>query len=386
MSDGVRASGYARLAGAAAALALVVIVFGAFVRLSNAGLSCPDWPTCYGEITWPGHEREIADANAAFPERPVESNKTWREQLHRHLAGTLGALVLLLALWRNWRWRAQRLAIFAAVGMVGLAIACYVQGAFTAAAVLALAGEALLLGLAVRHCDDRAAHLAIFTLAVVIFQALLGMWSVTWKLKPIVVLGHLLGGLATFALLLWLALRCAGIAAPHGPAPKRALVVVGLVLLVGQIALGGWTGANYAALACGLEFPTCLGQWWPQTDFGEAFVLWRGIGVDYEGGILDGPARAAIQLTHRVFALLVAGHLLALAWRLWRLRAWRAWGVALALALVAQIALGIANVVSGLPLRVAVLHNAGAAILLAILVAVLARVTTPFGAPAWARP
>jgi cytochrome c oxidase assembly protein subunit 15 len=368
---------------AAAALALVVIVFGAFVRLSNAGLSCPDWPTCYGEITWPGHEREIADANAAFPDRPVESHKTWREQFHRHLAATLGALVLLLALWRNWRWRAQSLAILAAVGMVGLAIGCYVQGATQAAGLLALAGEAVLVGLALRRCEDRAAHLAIFTLAVVIFQALLGMWTVTWKLKPIVVMGHLLGGLATFALLLWLALRSGANAARM--LPGRAIVVVGVVLLSIQIALGGWTSANYAAMACGMEFPTCLGTWWPPTDFTEAFVLWRGIGVDYEGGVLDGPARAAIQLTHRVFALLVAGHLLALAWRLWRSEAWRAWGVALALALAAQVALGIANVVTGLPLRVAVLHNAGAAVLLAILVALLA-MTSPAGAPARARP
>jgi cytochrome c oxidase assembly protein subunit 15 len=153
--------------------------------------------------------------------------------------------------------------------------------------------------------------------------------------------------------------------------------VIGLVLLGVQIALGGWTSANYAALACGTDFPKCAGEWWPQHDFREGFVLWRGIGVDYEGGVLDNQARIAIQLAHRVMALLVTGHLLMLAIRLLRNPGLRGWGSLLGILLFAQVGLGIANVVMSLPLHLAVLHNAGATALLFVLVSLLARVRAP---------
>jgi cytochrome c oxidase assembly protein subunit 15 len=155
----------------------------------------------------------------------------------------------------------------------------------------------------------------------------------------------------------------------------RGLVISGLCLLALQIALGGWTSANYAAWACGTDFPSCLGQWWPTTDFREGFVLWRGIGVDYEGGVLDGPARVAIQLAHRLLAVLVSGHLLVIAIKAMRLPALRSYGLALLAALLAQLTLGIANVKMGLPLTIAALHNAGAAILLLCLLALLARIS-----------
>jgi cytochrome c oxidase assembly protein subunit 15 len=300
------------------------------VRLSNAGLSCPDWPTCYGQLAWPTQAHEIDSANAAFPERPVESHKAWREQVHRMLAGTLVVLTFALA---AWGWRRRREA-------------------------------------GVAH------RVALAAAGLIVFQALLGMWTVTWKLKPIVVMAHLLGGMATFALLSWTALRASGFRAGAQAAPKRAAIVVGIVLLALQIALGGWTSSNYAALACGMDFPTCLGQWWPETDFREGFVLWRGVGVDYEGGVLDAPARTAIQLAHRIMAVLVFGHLLGLAIRALKLPAWRAAGGALLAALVTQILLGIANVLTGLPLPVATAHNAGAALLLFVLILMLAR-TTP---------
>jgi cytochrome c oxidase assembly protein subunit 15 len=151
------------------------------------------------------------------------------------------------------------------------------------------------------------------------------------------------------------------------------------VLVAVQIALGGWTSANYAALACGIDYPTCLGQWWPVTDFGEGFVLWRGIGVDYEGGVLDGPARTAIHLAHRWFAVLVFGHVLVLALKLRRSPGLARWGMALALLLGAQVALGISNVVYGLPLWLATAHNAGAALLLLVLVTLLARLQPATG-------
>jgi len=144
-----------------------------------------------------------------------------------------------------------------------------------------------------------------------------------------------------------------------------------------QIALGGWTSANYAALACGNDFPKCVGQWWPPTNFREGFVLWRGIGVDYEGGVLDGQSRIAIQMAHRIVALLVFGYLMTGAYRLTRTPGMLAWGVTLAVLVCAQVALGIANVRLGLPLHVAVAHNAGAALLLFVLVSLIARIRAP---------
>ena len=217
------------------------------------------------------------------------------------------------------------------------------------------------------------------TLAVIIFQALLGMWTVTWLLKPLVVMGHLLGGLLTFSLLTWMAWRATDLPIRLAEAAKlRILVIIGLVLLGVQIALGGWTSANYAALACGTDFPTCVDQWWPAgADFREGFVLWRGIGADYEGGVLAGEARIAIQLAHRVMAVVVFGHLLAVGVRLLRTPGMRNWGTLLTVLLLAQVSLGIANVKLALPLAVAVAHNAGAALLLFVLVSLLARLRTP---------
>jgi cytochrome c oxidase assembly protein subunit 15 len=193
-------------------------------------------------------------------------------------------------------------------------------------------------------------------------------------LKPVVVMGHLLGGLLTFSLLAYVALALAQPRAPDAAQRRlKAMVVVALVLLSLQIALGGWTSANYAALACGMDFPRCAGAWWPQPDFHEGFVLWRGIGVNYEGGVLDGAARAAIHIAHRIGALIVFGHVLATAVLAWR-RGLRANATAVALLLCTQVALGIANVKLLLPLPLATAHNAGAALLLFSLIALLVRV------------
>ena len=339
MNSMISTRGIARLAWAAALFALVVIVFGAFVRLSNAGLSCPDWPTCYGKVTWPVHEHEVDAANAAFPDRPVESNKAWREQVHRFLAGGLILTTFALAI---WSWRRRR-------DLHGLAAVPLAASVF------------------------------------ILFQALLGMWTVTWKLKPIVVMGHLLGGMTTFALLAYSALRLTipPIANLRFPAAEKdklwRLTAVGIGLVAVQIALGGWTSSNYAALACGLDFPSCLGQWWPgNMDFHEAFVLWRGIGVNYEGGVLDGSARIAIQLVHRIGAVLVFGHVaFAVVQRAARHVETRPFAVAIGIALLLQVSLGIANVKLGLPLWTAVSHTAGAALLLFVIVALLARLRAP---------
>ena len=372
-----------RIAWLAVALTACVIVFGAFVRLSDAGLSCPDWPTCYGRAAWPQAAHEVND-HVASAIRPFENHKAWREQVHRHLAATLGLLVLLLAVLAARKRRYGIAQIAVASLLVAAAIPLYMHGEHVAASVLALLGEAVLLFAALRWSNVDLSRVSALTLAVIIFQALLGMWTVTWLLKPIVVMGHLLGGLTTFALLTWMAWR-----ATHRPIRLmeadllKRWVIVGLVLLGVQIALGGWVSANYAALSCGAgswsanNFPKCVGQWWPPHDFGEGFVLWRGIGVDYEGGVLDGASRIAIQMAHRIGAVVVALYLLTFAVRLLRSPGMRSWTVSLVLLVVAQVTLGILNVKLALPLPVAVAHNAGAVLLLFVLVSLLARLRKP---------
>ena len=367
----------ARIAAFATAFAFLVIVFGAFVRLSHAGLSCPDWPTCYGEATWPGHEQEIERANAAFPERPFETHKAWREQVHRMIAGTLGLLVFGLALVAAWRQRALVLGLLAAAAAAAIGIVFYMRGAPGLSSLLSAFAIGLPLLAATRLRQPAPWRIALVTLGVVIFQAMLGMWTVTLLLKPIVVMAHLLGGLLTFALLGYVALRLGTTQVPT-PEQRRLqpMVVVALLLLSLQIALGGWTSANYAALACGIDFPQCAGQWLPPTDFREAFVLWRGIGVNYEGGVLDGAARAAIHLTHRIGAVVVFGHVLATAVLAWR-RGLRVVGALVGVLLCSQVALGIANVKLVLPLGIATAHNGVAALLLLALIALLVRVQAP---------
>ncbi len=332
---------YHHLAWLAVLLALGVVVLGAFVRLSDAGLGCPDWPGCYGQIDWPTQHAEIQQANSAFPERPVEPHKAWREMVHRYFAGTLGLLVLVLFI---WAWRKRDEGINGQDAPVGLATAL---------------------------------------LLIIVLQAALGMWTVTLKLKPVIVMLHLLGGLTTLSLLLWLALRTTPNLKPYRYAGhvKPWMIWLGLGLLVLQIALGGWTSSNYAALACP-DFPTCQGSWWPAMDFREAFVMWRGIGPNYEYGVLDMPARTAIHMTHRMGFLLLSLYLLWLALQLMKNRELLPWGLGLLALLALQVSLGISNVVFSLPLPVATLHNMGAALLLAFMVALLyktrkVRNTTP---------
>ncbi|MDE2055172.1 MAG: COX15/CtaA family protein [Xanthomonadaceae bacterium] len=406
------------LAWVACVLAFFLIMYGSFVRLSNAGLSCPDWPTCYGRITWPVKPAAVAKADKAFPNRPVETHKAWREQTHRFAAGTLGLLVLAEALVATFAARRRFALVIAAVVLIGIGIPMYMARHYVTASVLAAAGEALLLGAAFFWRGAGWRRVAVLTLAVVCFQALLGMWTVTWLLKPIVVSGHLLGGMATFALLTWVAWRLSLSPLPSGegaisavkaemagegpgsqvryalaePSPQRYALgatrrlsrrerglflaaVIGVVLLACQIFLGGWTSSNYAALACGIggsAFPTCLGQWWPAMDFHQGFILWRGIGVDFQGGILDAPARTAIQMVHRFGAAVVFVYVLWLAHRAGRagLR-WHA--IALAVLVLAQVALGVSNVMLGLPLAIAVAHTGGAALLLFAVVTLLTR-------------
>lgn len=297
-------------------VAFCVVGLGAYVRLSDAGLGCPDWPGCYGHLVGvPDEAAEQVRAEQAFPGKPVHTGKAWKEMIHRYLAGTLGLLVFAIT---ALAWR---------------------QG-IARRPTTALAG-------------------------VVIFQALLGMWTVTLLLKPVVVTAHLLGGMTTLALLVWLAQPPARTPQP-GP---RGFAAAALVVVMVQIALGGWVSSNYAALAC-QDFPTCQGQWLPAMDFDHAFTLRRELGQAADGTLLPFAALTAIHWTHRLGALVVAVAVGGLALTLASRPAWRRWGLALAGLLALQVGLGIANVLLSLPLPLAVAHNLGAALLLAALVVV----------------
>jgi heme a synthase len=346
---------------------LLLVAFGAFVRLSDAGLGCPDWPTCYGKVTWPGHAADIALANQNFG-REFKLHHAWPEQVHRILASGLGFVVLILAMMARYLERKTVWLLLPPLAVTFAGAALYVLKHYVAASVLAGLGECLLLASAYfsRGNSRRLGYL----LALVCFQGLLGLWTVTWLLKPIVVTAHLLGGLCTLALLVWASLR----AAPSSvfvdskrsyPMIPGRTVQMGLALLLLQIFLGGWVSTNYASLACS-DFPKCQGSWLPETDFKQGFVLFRQIGVDYEGGILDGAARTAVHLTHRIGAAVVGAYLLVLGFIAMR-RGLPVQGLSLVFLLAVQIALGISNVLYSLPLMVAVAHTAVAALLLCVL-------------------
>lgn len=373
----------ARLVWFAALFAFFVVMFGAFVRLSNAGLSCPDWPTCYGEMTWPQQPHQVAAADATFPQRPYVAGKAWREQVHRMIAGTLGTLVLVLALLACWTRRWARWTVIGAAIAAAAGTGLYIGGERVVSSILGVLAIGAPVVVAARLRRSGAWRMAVLALGLIILQAMLGMWTVTLLLKPIVVTGHLLGGMATFGLLAWIALRFTPIGAQGDEHRRlRYLVVAGIIILTAQIFLGGWTSTNYAALACGVgnsAVPECLNQWWPPADYHQGFVLWRGIGVNFEGGVLDAHARTAIQMVHRIGALVVFCYLGFLSIKVAR-AGLRWFGAGIGVALVLQVLLGLSNVYFALPLPVATAHNGGAALLLFALVATLAR-TQPWLAP-----
>lgn len=316
---------FRRLALAGVVLAFGVVVLGAWVRLSAAGLGCPDWPGCYGHLSVDTAARNVEAINEAFPHRPFEYHKAIKEMVHRYFASSLGLLILVLA---------------------GLAIAN-------------------------RRDPQQPLVLPIVLVGLVILQGLLGMWTVTLLLKPLIVVLHLLGGLATLSLLAWLAIAGAGATEMRNVPFLRKIAAAALAVLALQIALGGWTSSNYAALACP-DFPTCQNSLWPQMDIKDAFVLWRGLGIDYEGGVLDNPARVAIHFVHRlgaVLAGLMLGFASIAAIRRGATRAVRIAGAVLGAVLVCQLILGPLMVMRALPLALATAHNAVAALLLLAVVA-----------------
>ncbi len=327
-----------KLALLAVVVTLVVVILGAFTRLVDAGLGCPDWPTCYGHVMWPDTEQEIASANNLYPHAPVETDKTWPEMVHRYFASGLGVLAIGLLL---LCWRARKIV------------------------------------------PDQPIKLPIFLLAFVILQGMFGMWTVTLKLWPQVVTAHLLGGFASLSFVWLLTLRLNNqhwqvttneMAKLQGLKP---LAVVGLLIVVAQIALGGWITSNYAALACP-DLPTCQAQWLPSMDFSRGFDLFQGIGPNYLGGLMNNEARVAIHFSHRVGAVLTLLYVGWLCFQLWRsqLSVTQAMAKIIAVALLVQFVLGLSNIWFNFPLMVAVSHNAIGAILLLTLVTLIHRLYT----------
>lgn len=296
-------------------IAFCVIVLGAYVRLTDAGLGCPDWPGCYGQLLGvPQSSADIQQAQALYPDTLVDSSKAWNEMAHRYLAGSLGLLVLALLI-TGWNTAKRRLLLWLS--------------------------------------------------ATVLFQALLGMWTVTLLLQPIIVVMHLLGGLTVLSLLWWLRLDRKHTAQTVARGRNNKWVAIGTALLVAQIALGGWTSSNYAALACA-DFPTCGGQWLPHLDDSKAFAIHWEEDKNYEFGTLDSPARSAIHMIHRIGALAVFIYFAAMLSLLFyrnaqRVRKAVVWTAGI---LCLQISLGISNVIFSLPLSIAVAHNGVAALLL----------------------
>ncbi|MGA0032030.1 MAG: COX15/CtaA family protein [Burkholderiales bacterium] len=318
---------YRKLVWLAVLYTFVVVVVGAYVRLTDAGLGCPDWPGCYGELT-PHHARdeiERAVEQQGGTHGPVSLGKAWKEMFHRYIAGGLGLLILAIAV-MAWMRRAEL---------------------------------------------RQSPLLATSVLALVILQAALGMWTVTLLLKPVIVTLHLLGGLAILALLAWLALRQQQLPPVNAASVLRLRpwAVLALLVVIAQIALGGWVSTNYAALAC-VDFPTCHGDWMPQMDFRHGFQLVRELGMTAAGTHLSYDAITAIHWTHRVGALVTFLYVGGFALVLLRAHGLVRYGAVLLAALCAQVALGIANILAGLPLLVAAAHNAGAAILLLAMVVI----------------
>ncbi len=320
-------------ARAAVVLCIIVVVVGAWVRLTDAGLGCPDWPGCYGHVHPAQLTEKVDSINAAFPERPFDYQKALNEMVHRYIATSLGLLIIVLAV----------------------------------------------LSVMNRRDPDQPRVLPWVLLVVVVMQGMLGMLTVTLLLKPFIVTLHLLGGLTTLGLLWWLSLTPERRELKASERRVRRFAVVAMAFVIAQVALGGWTSTNYAAAAC-TDFPRCQESWWPEMEFDDAFVLWRGLGIDYEGGVLDAPARVAIHYTHRIGAYVVTLLLVTLALAAWyRGQTWRvrAAAVGVLATLTLQLLIGMNLIWQGWPLWLGTAHNAGAALVVLAMLA-LFRFLTPW--------
>ena len=321
---------YRKLIAVTTATTFILIILGAFVRLSDAGLGCPDWPGCYGNLMPHQSASEIKQAESAMPTGPVTMAKAWKEMVHRYLAMVVGAMIaaILFAAWRNRK-------IFAQSPLLPIVIG-----------------------------------------AAVIFQAALGAWTVTMLLKPAIVTSHLLGGVTILALLAWLLARQptsgklgARIIASDG---LKCFSIAATVVLFAQITLGGWVSTNYAALAC-TDLPTCHGSWMPNMDFANAFHIIRPLGVGANDEFLTIEALRAIHWMHRVGAIVTVMVVGLFAWQLMRTETGNKAGKMLAVMLAVQVLLGLSNVWFSLPIAIAVAHNGVAAMLMALMTIIIYR-------------
>ncbi len=308
-------------------LALFVVMLGAYTRLTDAGLGCPDWPGCYGHMVLPSAQNQLDSAQIRYPQIPIEARKAWTEMAHRYAAGMLGLLILFIAVFTVFK----RLKGFTLPWKLPLLL-----------------------------------------ILLVLFQAALGMWTVTLKLLPVVVMGHLLGGILIFACLCRLALQFSYEETQNLP-KWRFWIWLGLILVFCQIALGGWVSSNYAGIAC-IGFPQCNGQWLPTLYFSKGFNLFTPVGANYQGGLLDNEIRMTIQFIHRLGAIVSATYILILSALLLKKvknRPLRLCALLAILLVIVQFLLGVMNVVYLLPLWVAVAHNGVAALLMGLMTMML---------------
>ena len=334
-----------------------LVVFGAFTRLTDSGLGCPDWPGCYGHASPVGAQVYIEAAQTAMPSGPVTHPKAWIEMIHRYLATGVGVLILTLTV-TSWLERSRLRAHNAGPSQV----------------VTAPPG-----GRELHPVSERGGLIApwwpTLTLLWVCLQGAFGALTVTMKLFPVIVTLHLLGGMVLLALLKVQSVRYAQAQGEQAPVPLKAtthaLVLAAAALLWLQIALGGWVSTNYAVLAC-TDFPACQNSLWPAMNFSEGFTFWRALGAGAEGGNISFQALTAIHYVHRLSAYLVFAVLLALSWRLYRLSAMRVQAKWLGGLAILQVATGLGNVLLGWPLAAAVMHTGGAAALVIVLTGIVA--------------
>lgn len=370
---------------AAFILATVVVVLGAFTRLAEAGLGCPDWPLCYGHIWVPDSSEEILLANERFADTPVETDKTWPEQTHRLVASTLGLIVFVIFFMslRHYSHKSKYSVMFLLFGLIIGTITRMKVGSSIEPLlwILVLVYFANLVRITViDKCQTIPFKLIAFLAGLIIVQGLFGMWTVTLKLWPQVVTGHLLGGFTTATLLFLLIQRLMGFSWTFSLSQDqykkiKGWCVVALAIVIVQISLGGWTSANYAALACA-DFPLCHNKFWPQSDFKQGFNIFQDIGPNYLGGVMDNHARTAIHIAHRLGAILVLVILTLFSLQLFKFKQASAtrMAVVIFILLCTQITLGILNIVLSLPLSIAVMHNGVGALLMITIVTALHRV------------
>ena len=322
-----------------------LVVFGAFTRLSDSGLGCPDWPGCYGNASPLGAQSAIAAAQSAMPTGPVTRNKAWIEMVHRYLATGVGVLILVLAV---ANWLAPRRKLAAGSGPVS-------RSSSTASAATVVSASP---------------WLASATLVWVCVQGAFGALTVTMKLFPAIVTLHLMGGLVLLALLCVQVARQSQWRTGLRPAPVspavRALMWATFALLMVQVALGGWVSTNYAVLACN-EFPRCQNSWWPDMNFEQGFQIWRRLGFTQDGEHISFAALTAIHYVHRMMAVIVLLAGAALAWVLNGINGMRIPSRWIAALMGLQLATGLSNVVLDWPLLAALMHTGGAGALVVVM-------------------